>query len=157
MSDERETLDIDVLFVGAGPASLAGAYHLARLVRERNALLPEPLELSIAILEKGRKPCARVDLIVRNDCDVAAGSERGRQEQIHVLLPALPIAAVKENDHGRNAGGKGAVDVERAACSLRVGKGRPLPRRARGQQVERIGRRAACREENREGANSATP
>src|ERR1700730_5655023 len=55
MSDERETLDIDVLFVGAGPASLAGAYHLARLVRERNELLPEPLEVSIAILEKGRE------------------------------------------------------------------------------------------------------
>jgi electron-transferring-flavoprotein dehydrogenase len=55
MSDERETLEIDVLFVGAGPASLAGAYHLARLVRQRNELLPEPLELSIAVLEKGRE------------------------------------------------------------------------------------------------------
>jgi len=33
MSGERETLDIDVVFVGAGPASLAGAYHLAGLVR----------------------------------------------------------------------------------------------------------------------------
>ncbi len=57
MSDERETLEIDVLFVGAGPASLAGAYHLASLVRQRNEqLLPEPpLELSIAVLEKGRE------------------------------------------------------------------------------------------------------
>jgi len=27
---EREILEIDVLFVGAGPASLAGALHLAR-------------------------------------------------------------------------------------------------------------------------------
>ena len=34
---ERETLDIDVLFVGAGPASLAGAYHLAQLIRQHNA------------------------------------------------------------------------------------------------------------------------
>ncbi|HEX7185893.1 MAG TPA: electron transfer flavoprotein-ubiquinone oxidoreductase [Thermoanaerobaculia bacterium] len=50
MSDqERETLEIDVLFVGAGPASLAGAYHLARLAREAG------VELSIAVLEKGRE------------------------------------------------------------------------------------------------------
>ena len=65
MSGERETLDIDVLFVGAGPASLAGAYHLAGLVRRHNqeASRPSqpsrhsqpPLEVSIAVLEKGRE------------------------------------------------------------------------------------------------------
>jgi electron-transferring-flavoprotein dehydrogenase len=54
MSD-RETLDIDVLFVGAGPASLAGAYHLARLLERHNASQPEKLELSIAVLEKGHE------------------------------------------------------------------------------------------------------
>ena len=41
---ERETLEIDVLFVGAGPASLAGAYHLARKAKAAG------LELSIAVL-----------------------------------------------------------------------------------------------------------
>jgi electron-transferring-flavoprotein dehydrogenase len=61
MSGERETLDIDVLFVGAGPASLAGAYHLAGLVRRHNeqASPPSqpkaPLEISIAVLEKGHE------------------------------------------------------------------------------------------------------
>ncbi|HEY0782238.1 MAG TPA: electron transfer flavoprotein-ubiquinone oxidoreductase [Thermoanaerobaculia bacterium] len=56
MSDEqRETLEFDVLFVGAGPASLAGAYHLARLLREHNATAKEKLEPSIAVLEKGRE------------------------------------------------------------------------------------------------------
>jgi electron-transferring-flavoprotein dehydrogenase len=59
MSEEsRETLEIDVLFVGAGPASLAGAYHLARLVEEHNAKANTPeeeLEVSIAILEKGKE------------------------------------------------------------------------------------------------------
>ena len=43
---DRETLDIDVLFVGAGPASLAGAYHLANLIRTHNetssAKIPTP-------------------------------------------------------------------------------------------------------------------
>ncbi|MGH9465678.1 MAG: NAD(P)/FAD-dependent oxidoreductase, partial [Thermoanaerobaculia bacterium] len=55
---QRETLEIDVLFVGAGPASLAGAYHLARLVREHNAGIATGsgrLEPSIAVLEKGKE------------------------------------------------------------------------------------------------------
>jgi len=58
MSGERETLDIDVLFVGAGPASLAGACHLAGLLRRHNqqAAPPgAPLEISIAVLEKGHE------------------------------------------------------------------------------------------------------
>jgi len=54
---ERETLDVDVLFVGGGPASLSGAYHLARLIREFNQAAASrgapPLEVSIALIEKG--------------------------------------------------------------------------------------------------------
>ena len=52
---DRETLDIDVLFVGAGPASLAGAYHLANLIREHNEKSSAGIEVSIAVLEKGRE------------------------------------------------------------------------------------------------------
>lgn len=55
---ERETLDLDVVFVGAGPASLAGAYHLARLIERHNQGLEAggaPLEVSIAVLEKGKE------------------------------------------------------------------------------------------------------
>ncbi len=44
---EREILEIDVLFVGAGPASLSGAIHLDRLLKENGE------EPSIAIIEKG--------------------------------------------------------------------------------------------------------
>ena len=51
----RETLDIDVLFVGAGPANLAGAYHLARLLRQHNAAAKDKVEVSIAVLEKGKE------------------------------------------------------------------------------------------------------
>ena len=54
MASERETLELDVLFVGAGPASLAGAVHLARLQKQHNAAHPDhKLELAIAVLEKG--------------------------------------------------------------------------------------------------------
>ena len=53
---DRETLEIDVLFVGAGPASLAGAYHLARLIRNHNeSARGGKIEISIAVLEKGRE------------------------------------------------------------------------------------------------------
>jgi electron-transferring-flavoprotein dehydrogenase len=54
----RESLDIDVVFVGAGPASLAGAYHLARLLRRHNEQGGRRLEVSIAVLEKGKDASA---------------------------------------------------------------------------------------------------
>jgi electron-transferring-flavoprotein dehydrogenase len=54
MSPARETLDLDVLFVGAGPASLAGAIHLGHLLAAHNGKhAANPIELSIAVLEKG--------------------------------------------------------------------------------------------------------
>jgi electron-transferring-flavoprotein dehydrogenase len=52
---ERETLDFDVVFVGAGPASLAGAWHLANLIRQHNETASSKLDISIAVLEKGRE------------------------------------------------------------------------------------------------------
>ncbi len=53
MPEERETLELDVLFVGAGPASLAGATHLAHRLEAHNRDAATPLEVSIAVLEKG--------------------------------------------------------------------------------------------------------
>src|SRR5688572_23269282 len=57
---ERETLEMDVVFVGAGPANLSGALHLSRLVKEHNEAVSsgkrqgEPLaEIEIGVIEKG--------------------------------------------------------------------------------------------------------
>lgn len=47
---ERETLPVDVLFVGAGPANLAAAYHLARSLQERG----KRSQVEIAVIEKGQ-------------------------------------------------------------------------------------------------------
>lgn len=58
MPPEREVLEVDVLFVGAGPASLAGSIHLAKRIKAHNETakasgakkIDEPF---IGIIEKG--------------------------------------------------------------------------------------------------------
>jgi electron-transferring-flavoprotein dehydrogenase len=57
MTVQREQLEADVLIVGAGPAGLACALHLANLIKKQNAAGGKP-ELStenIYVLEKGRE------------------------------------------------------------------------------------------------------
>ena len=44
---ERDSLEVDVLFVGAGPASLAGAVRLQQLAKAAGA------ELAVMVIEKG--------------------------------------------------------------------------------------------------------
>jgi len=59
MVGERETLEVDVLFVGAGPACLSGALHLRNLIDSHNrSAAPGGKRLdsiSIAVIEKGRE------------------------------------------------------------------------------------------------------
>src|SRR5438552_2649711 len=57
---ERESLEMDVVFVGAGPANLSSAYHLARLVNKHNRAVESGEregkalgEIQIAVIEKG--------------------------------------------------------------------------------------------------------
>ncbi len=63
MTQQRESMEVDVLFVGAGPASLSSAYHLTRLVEKHNseaeAAGSTPLDPPfIAMVEKGAAPGA---------------------------------------------------------------------------------------------------
>src|SRR5262250_2903757 len=57
MTIEREQLEADVLIVGAGPAGLACALHLANLIKAHNTsgLKPELSAENIYVLEKGRE------------------------------------------------------------------------------------------------------
>ncbi len=64
---ERDKLEMDVVFVGAGPANLSGALHLARLVREHNEAVAggkregKPLgEIEIGVIEKGASVGAHI-------------------------------------------------------------------------------------------------
>jgi electron-transferring-flavoprotein dehydrogenase len=57
---EREQLEMDVVFVGAGPANLAAALHLKNQIKEHNVLVERGLhhgrkieDLEIGIIEKG--------------------------------------------------------------------------------------------------------
>ncbi len=58
--DPRQTLEVDVLFVGGGPANLAGALRLTQLVARHNEQVStgerpgQMLEPRIALIEKGR-------------------------------------------------------------------------------------------------------
>ncbi|MCI0337952.1 MAG: electron transfer flavoprotein-ubiquinone oxidoreductase [Acidobacteria bacterium] len=57
---ERDSLEVDVLFVGAGPASLAGALRLRQIINEHNETAGEHgrkklEEITIAVIEKGRE------------------------------------------------------------------------------------------------------
>src|SRR5262245_11786613 len=58
MSDQHEVLEVDVLFVGGGAASLSGALHLQRLVNAHNERVTRTgqgtqLTPVIAVIEKG--------------------------------------------------------------------------------------------------------
>src|SRR5579884_4275519 len=56
----EDRIDVGILFVGAGPASLAGAIRLAQLLGEEPELMASLGEIPIAIIEKGKYPGAHL-------------------------------------------------------------------------------------------------
>jgi electron-transferring-flavoprotein dehydrogenase len=64
---ERESIEMDVVFVGAGPANLSGALHLARLIAEHDEAVKAGKregkalgEVQIAVIEKGASVGAHI-------------------------------------------------------------------------------------------------
>ncbi|HEY3024707.1 MAG TPA: hypothetical protein VGJ55_01000, partial [Pyrinomonadaceae bacterium] len=64
---ERESLDMDVVFVGAGPANLSGALHLANLVARHNEEVANGKrqgtslgDIEIGVIEKGASVGAHI-------------------------------------------------------------------------------------------------
>jgi electron-transferring-flavoprotein dehydrogenase len=59
MEEEREVMDVDVLFVGGGIANLSGALHLSNLIQKQNEAVEEEgqgkklEDITIALIEKG--------------------------------------------------------------------------------------------------------
>jgi electron-transferring-flavoprotein dehydrogenase len=62
VAEEKEIMEVDVLFVGGGVASLSGALHLANLIKKQNEKVEKGgegrklNETAIAVLEKGAYP-----------------------------------------------------------------------------------------------------
>jgi electron-transferring-flavoprotein dehydrogenase len=95
VTEEREVLDVDVLFVGAGPAGLAGALHFKRKLDEHNALgsetggetLDEPM---IAVIEKA-------DAVGAHTISGAVMDPRGMDELIpdwrELGVPMVPVTS----------------------------------------------------------------
>ena len=64
---ERDQLEMDIVFVGAGPANLASAYHLKKLIDEHDLAIADgskqgkPFgEIEIGIIEKGSRVGAHI-------------------------------------------------------------------------------------------------
>jgi electron-transferring-flavoprotein dehydrogenase len=107
----RETLDVDILIVGAGPAGLSAALRLAQLQRDHDGE-----QLSIAVLEKAREAGAHslsgavLDLSALRDL-VPDFRERGaplacdvREEHVYFLTRsstlAFPVIPPPLRNHG---------------------------------------------------------
>ena len=54
MVQDRQSLEFDIVFIGAGPANLASAIHLQRRLKQHNSQSGNLLEPTIAVIDKGR-------------------------------------------------------------------------------------------------------
>src|SRR5437762_10243695 len=108
---ERETLEVDALIVGGGPAGLAAAYHLRQLFNKANKK-----DISIAVVEKGKEIGARsisgavmdprgIDELMPDWKEKGAPIEKSGDED-HVLFLTknrkfeLPIVPTPLQNHG---------------------------------------------------------
>jgi len=107
----RETLDVDVLIVGGGPAGMSAALRLAQLQQQKGG---EPL--AIAVLEKAREagahmlsgavldPSALRDLIPDFEAKGAPLAAPVARDDVYFLTPSsklrFPVTPPPMNNHG---------------------------------------------------------
>ncbi len=126
MTRHLERMQVDVLFVGAGPASLAGALRLARRVRDYNegrapspaaGVERRPLEAQIVVLEKAREvgqhglsgailnPAVLRDLVPDFESRGFPAGMRVEDDRFVYLTPhrslTIPAALVPKANHNR--------------------------------------------------------
>jgi electron-transferring-flavoprotein dehydrogenase len=123
---ERERLEVDVLFVGAGPASLAAAYHLSRLLGEHNQEAGNPLEdLTMLVIEKGKQlgshalsgavidPRAFDELLGADAPEQPPYDSPVREDALYILSSSgsyrSPITPPPLNNHGYYVGSLGKL------------------------------------------------
>ena len=119
---DREQLEVDVLFVGAGPASLGAALHLSRLLRDHNSAVESgqksgpTLDPLLLVVEKGREigshalsgavvdPRAFDELFEGWDTPPPPWDSPVLHEEIHYLTKSrsfqLPFTPPPLNNHG---------------------------------------------------------
>jgi len=119
---DREQLEVDVLFVGAGPASLGAALHLSRLLRNHNSAVESgqksgpTLDPLLLVVEKGREigshalsgavvdPRAFDELFEGWDTPPPPWDSPVLHEEIHYLTKSrsfqLPFTPPPLNNHG---------------------------------------------------------
>ena len=110
MDEAPQILEVDILFVGGGPANLSGALRLTQLIANHNALVSAgetsgpPLAPRIALIEKGRDVGAHAidgkqDLAAAGE-DVCLGVvQHGAVDRLH-REPALEPFEVEPGEVG---------------------------------------------------------
>ncbi|MFM7200376.1 MAG: NAD(P)/FAD-dependent oxidoreductase [Myxococcota bacterium] len=112
---QRDELPVDVLFVGAGPANLLGAWHLMRLMKTHNA-----------DIEKGVKKGTPFDLDNMTIMVIEKGSEVGAHNFSGAVLDPKAIQEIMPDWLERGAPVEGKVDFD-AVMFLTEGGAFKLP------------------------------